>query len=100
MTTVEDNGGNKEKKRAGNEYPRHNVWAGGAADNKDLASDDQCTSNHDQNDSGPVGKSYGSAHDRNCTPPDCDVASHAPNKLIVCENRSRLRTGHRIMLSP
>jgi hypothetical protein len=67
LTTVVDNCGDKDKKRAGNEYPRHNVRAGPTADRKDLASDDQCTSNHHHDDSGPAGMSYGSGHDRNCT---------------------------------
>jgi hypothetical protein len=67
LTAVVDNCGDKDKKRAGNEYPRHNVRAGPTADRKDLASDDQCTSNHDHDDSGPAGMSCGSGHDRNCT---------------------------------
>ena len=79
LAKVRDHYGDKEKNRAADEYPGRYVGAGGTADRKELTGDDQGASNRDPDNSGLVGLSYGSSHDRNSTARVCDVVSHAAN---------------------
>lgn len=82
LAKVRDYYGDKEKNRAGDEYPRHYVGAGSAADRKELTGDDQRTSNRDPDNSGLVGCPTVRAMTGTLSGRVCDVVSHAPNAPV------------------